>query len=52
VYWRAAGREGPGIAWSYPEPFPEVARLAGYSAFDHDEVRVTVGRGTFTEVRP
>ena len=52
VYWRAAGGEGPGIAWSYPEPFPEVARLAGYIAFDQDEVRVTIGKGTFTGVRP
>ena len=52
VYWRGAGGEGPGIAWSYPEPFPEVARLAGYIAFDQDEVRVTIGKGTFTGVRP
>ena len=52
VYWRVAGSEGPGIAWSYPEPFPEVARLAGYIAFDQDEVRVTIGKGTFTGVRP
>jgi len=52
VYWRAAGGEGAGIAWSYPEPFPEVARLAGYIAFDQDEVRVTIGKGTFTGVRP
>ena len=52
VYWRAAGSGGPGIAWSYPEPFPEVARLAGYIAFDQDEVRVTIGKGTFTGVRP
>jgi uncharacterized protein (DUF427 family) len=52
VYWRAAGGEGPDIAWSYPQPFPEVARLAGYVAFDQDEVRVTIGKGTFTGVRP
>ncbi|MGI8334200.1 DUF427 domain-containing protein [Actinomadura scrupuli] len=52
VYWRAAGGEGSGIAWSYPEPFPEVARLAGYVAFDQDEVRVTIGKGAFTGVRP
>ena len=44
--------QGPGIAWSYPEPFQEVARLAGYIAFDQDEVRVTIGKGTFTGVRP
>jgi uncharacterized protein (DUF427 family) len=52
VYWRAAGSEGSGIAWSYPEPFPQVARLAGYVAFDQDEVRVTIGTGAFTGVRP
>ena len=49
VYWRAAGRpEGPGIAWSYPDPLPEVARLAGYVAFDQDEVRVAIGKGRYT----
>ena len=52
VYWRLKGTREPGIAWSYPEPFPEVARLAGYIAFDQDEVRVTIGKGTFTGVRP
>jgi len=52
VYWRATGRpDGPGIAWSYPEPFPEVARLAGYVAFDQDEVRVAIGRGRYTGTR-
>ena len=52
VYWRAAGGAGPGIAWSYPQPFQQVGRLAGYVAFDQDEVRVTIGKGTFTGVRP
>jgi uncharacterized protein (DUF427 family) len=52
VYWRAAGGAGPDIAWSYPEPFPEVARLARYVAFDQDAVRVTIGKGIYTGVRP
>jgi uncharacterized protein (DUF427 family) len=52
VYWRAAGGTGPGIAWSYPQPFQQVGRLAGYVAFDQDEVRVTIGKGLFTGVRP
>jgi uncharacterized protein (DUF427 family) len=52
VYWRAAGTEGPWVAWSYPEPFSEVARLAGYVAFDQEAVRVTIGKGTFTGIRP
>lgn len=47
-YWRAAGTAGPGIAWSYPDPFPQVARLAGYVAFDQDEVRVSIGKGSYT----
>jgi hypothetical protein len=28
------------------------ARLAGYVAFDQDEVRVIMGKGVFTGVRP
>jgi uncharacterized protein (DUF427 family) len=41
-----------GIAWSYPEPFPQVARLAGYVAFDQETVRVTIGKGVFTGILP
>jgi probable F420-dependent oxidoreductase len=52
VYWRAAGGTGPGVAWSYPQPFQQVGRLAGYVAFDQDEIRVTIGKGVFTGVRP
>ncbi|WP_158079503.1 DUF427 domain-containing protein [Actinomadura sp. CNU-125] len=52
VYWRAAGSDGPGVAWAYPEPFPQVARLAGYVSFDLDTVRTTIGAGVFTGVRP
>ncbi len=51
VWWRQVGGAGPGIAWSYPEPFGEVARLAGYVAFDQDAVRVTIGKGRFTGAR-
>ena len=29
----------------------QVARLAGYIAFDQDEVWVTIGKGTYTGVR-
>jgi uncharacterized protein (DUF427 family) len=51
VYWRArdgAGAAAPWVAWSYPDPFPEVARLAGYVAFDQDAVRVAIGKGHYT----
>jgi uncharacterized protein (DUF427 family) len=37
---------------SYPQPFPEVARPAGYVAFDQEAVRVTIGKGVFTGTAP
>ncbi|MBW8486382.1 DUF427 domain-containing protein [Actinomadura parmotrematis] len=52
VYWRAADTDGPAVAWSYPAPFPQVARLAGFIAFDQDEVQVTIGKGIYTGARP
>jgi uncharacterized protein (DUF427 family) len=59
VYWKAAhddaAQAAPAaqwVAWSYPEPFPQVARLAGYVAFDQDAVRVALGKGVYTGVRP
>jgi uncharacterized protein (DUF427 family) len=52
VYWRAGGHEAPWLAWSYPTPFPQVARLAGYVAFNQDVVSVTIGTGRYTGVRP
>ena len=52
VYWRAPGCDREWVAWSYPTPFPEVARLAGYVAFDQDAVSVTVGAGSYTGARP
>lgn len=51
-YWRAAGRDYEWVAWSYPSPFPPVARIAGYVAFDQGRVSVTMGAGRFTGVRP
>ncbi len=42
-------RSGPGediLAWSYEDPFPEVARLAGYVAFFQDAVDLRVGVAT------
>jgi len=35
-----AAFDGENVLWSYPDPFPEVAGLAGYGAFYHDRVRV------------
>lgn len=31
------------LAWSYEQPYPEVARLAGYIAFFQDAVQVQIG---------
>ena len=36
----------------HERPDYRVARLAGYVAFDQDEVRVTIGKGCYTGVRP
>ena len=51
-YWQARGHEAEWVAWSYPTPYPQVARLAGYIAFDQDTVSVTIGSGRYTGVRP
>jgi uncharacterized protein (DUF427 family) len=51
-YWRAPGCDRAWVAWTYPTPFPQVARLAGYVAFDQDAVSVTIGTGIYTGVRP
>jgi uncharacterized protein (DUF427 family) len=42
-------RRGQGediLVWSYEEPFPEVARLAGYVGFFQDAVDLRVGAAT------
>jgi uncharacterized protein (DUF427 family) len=52
VYWRARGHQAPWVAWSYPTPFPQVASIAGYVAFDQGTVSVTIGAGRYTGVRP
>jgi uncharacterized protein (DUF427 family) len=52
VYWRAREHQADWVAWSYPAPYPQVARIAGYVAFDQDAVSVTIGTGRYTGVRP
>jgi len=42
-YWRRAGETGEAIAWSYEDPYPEVAQIGGYVAFYQDRVTVSVG---------
>jgi len=43
TYLRATGTTPPVLAWTYRDPFPEVARLAGYLAFFQDAVEVRLG---------
>jgi len=55
-HWRVAGTDGPDVAWSYEDPFPEVARIAGYIAFYQDRVHVEIGQASLhplaREARP
>jgi uncharacterized protein (DUF427 family) len=44
-YWRLADGSEP-VAWTYRQPHPEVARLAGHVAFYQDRVSVEVGVAT------
>lgn len=39
-YWDAPGR--PSVAWSYPDPYPAVARIKGRIAFYNELVDITV----------
>ncbi len=43
TYRKFAGPEWDVLVWSYEDPYPEVARLAGYVAFFQDVVDVRIG---------
>ena len=43
TYRRYPSAGGEVLIWSYEEPYPEVARLAGYVAFFQDAVQVQIG---------
>jgi uncharacterized protein (DUF427 family) len=45
TYWSLAGDSQP-IAWTYREPYPQVARIAGHIAFYQDRVSVEIGVAT------
>ena len=47
-YWSGPGPDGENVLWSYPDPFPEVAGLAGFGAFYDDRVRVELVEGDTT----
>ena len=42
-HWRLVGGDDADVAWSYEEPYPEVARIAGYVAFYQDRITVEIG---------
>ncbi|HEX4018649.1 MAG TPA: DUF427 domain-containing protein [Frankiaceae bacterium] len=44
-YWRLADGDEP-VAWTYRDPYPEVARIRGHVAFYQDRVSVEVGVAT------
>ncbi len=44
-YWRLSDGREP-VAWDYPEPYDEVARLRDHIAFYQDRVDVLVGVAT------
>jgi uncharacterized protein (DUF427 family) len=44
-YWRLIDGGKP-VAWTYRDPYPEVARLRGYVAFYQDRVTVEIGVAT------
>ena len=43
TYWAQADRPDEAIAWSYENPYPEVAPIKDYIAFYQDRVTVSVG---------
>ena len=43
TYRRLEHRDPEVLVWSYEDPYPEVARLAGHVAFFQDAVELTVG---------
>jgi uncharacterized protein (DUF427 family) len=49
-YWRLDDGTEP-IAWSYEDPYPEVAGIAGHIAFYQNRVRVEIGEAVRAGVR-
>ncbi len=44
-YWRLVDGTEP-VAWTYRDPYPEVARIRGYLGFYQDRVTVEIGVAT------
>lgn len=42
-YWQLKDAPGEAVAWSYDQPFPQVAQIAGHIAFYQDRVNVSLG---------
>jgi uncharacterized protein (DUF427 family) len=46
-HWSLRDGSADNIAWSYEEPYPEVARIAGYIAFYQSRVSLEVGSAPY-----
>ena len=46
-HWALRGGDGHRIAWSYEDPYPEVARIKDYVAFYQNDVTLTVGAAPY-----
>lgn len=44
-YWRLADGDEP-VAWTYRDPYPQVAEIVGHVAFYQDRVSVEIGVAT------
>lgn len=44
-HWSLAGSDEP-VAWTYRDPYPQVAQIAGHVAFYQDRVSVEIGVAT------
>jgi uncharacterized protein (DUF427 family) len=45
TYWRLSDGSEP-VAWAYPDPYPQVAQIAGHVAFYQDRLSVEIGVAT------
>jgi uncharacterized protein (DUF427 family) len=50
-HWSLRDGRADNIAWSYEDPYPEVARIAGYVAFYQDRVSLEVGTAPYNGPR-
>ena len=47
THWALAGGDDTPVAWTYEDPYDEVARIRGHIAFYQDRVTVAVGQAPY-----